>query len=432
MAKGLLDFVATPEGQGLLSAAFGGLAGARRGQPINSLGRAGLAGLAGYSEAQDRALKLEETGAQTQYRNLQMQGLQNDLAQKKAQQEWRTGLSAMMQPKLQGADEVSKTIAAQNGEFGDFGVQSAAQLRSPVPGLSLGADQQALQSYLMRPESPFADKMLERKLLPKETEAFTLSPGQTRYGTNGQPVASVPEKAKKTALEEMLDSAGITDPATRQGFILQGLKKQTTHAPAASATIINKQETEEAKSVGKFFGDAYATVQNAGFSAQSKVNRYNRLGQLLEGVNTGKFAGAGLEVAKAANTLGFNIDPNMANKEAAQALSGEIALELRNPSGGAGMPGAMSDADRQFLVNMVPGLATTPDGRKLMLETGQKLAKRDMEVARIAREYRKRNGTIDEGFYDELSRYSESNPLFQQAAPAQTPGARGLTIRRVR
>lgn len=408
MAKGLLDFAASPEGQGLLSAAFGGLAGARRGQPINSLGRAGLAGLAGYSGAQDRALQQEEGAVQKQFRDIQMQGMQNQMAQQKAQQEWRSGLSALMQPKPQEIDQFTGTT----------------QMQEPDP--------KALQQYMMRPESPFADKLLEQKLFPKQAEAFTLSPGQTRYGTDGRPVASVPEQAKKSALEEMLDSAGITDPATRQSFILQGLKKQTTHAPAASATIINKQETEEAKSVGKFFGDAYANVQNAGFNAQSKANRYNRLGQLLEGVNTGKFAGAGLEVAKAANTLGFSIDPNMANKEAAQALSGEIALELRNPSGGAGMPGAMSDADRQFLVNMVPGLATTPDGRKLMLETAQKLAKRDMEVARLAREYRKQKGSIDEGFYDELSRYSESNPLFQQAAPAQTPGARGLTIRRVR
>lgn len=58
---GLLDefssFVKTPEGQGLLSAAFGGLATARRGEPINSMGKAGLAGLMGYGQAQDRIEK---------------------------------------------------------------------------------------------------------------------------------------------------------------------------------------------------------------------------------------------------------------------------------------------------------------------------------------------------------------------------------------
>lgn len=406
MANGLLDFIGSPEGQGLLSAVAGGMAGARRGTPFNNVGRGLLAGVAGYGNAQDRITQQEENSLQKKYREMQMEGMQQQLAQQKAQQAWKANLPQVMQQAqpAYGAGDEGPTM---------------------TPG-----NPQALQSYLMRPESPFADKLLEQKLFPKQPEAFTLSPGQTRYGPDGAPVASLPEQKKKTALEEMLDAAGITDPGIRQSFILQGLKKQTTHAPAASTNVTLKQEGEEAKSVGKFFGDAYANIQQSGFSAQSKVNRYNRLGQLLDGVSTGKFAGAGLEVAKAASSLGFNIDPNMANKEAAQALSGEIALELRNPSGGAGMPGAMSDADRQFLTNMVPGLATTPEGRTLMLETAQKLAKRDMDVARMARDYRKRNGSINEGFYDELARYSESNPLFQQQAP-QAP-ASGFSIRRVR
>ncbi|WP_137917486.1 hypothetical protein [Hydrogenophaga sp. 2FB] len=407
MAKGLLDFVSTPEGQGLLSAAFGGLAGARRGQPLNSIGRGGLAGLAGYAQAQDRVTQEQESATQRKYRDMQMQELERKGAQQVAQDKWRAGLPTLLEPKPVELDQFTGTT----------------QLQSP--------SQEVVQKYLMDPASPFADKVLEQKLFPKQGEAFTLSPGQTRYGIDGRPVASVPEQQKRTSLEEMLDAAGIKDPAVRQRFILDGLKKQTSHAPAANTNVVLKQEGEEAKSVGKFFGDAYANMQNAGFSAQTKVNRYDRLGQLLDGVNTGKFAGAGLEVSKAANSLGFNLDPNMANKEAAQALSGEIALELRNPSGGAGMPGAMSDADRQFLVNMVPGLATTPDGRKLMLETAKKLAQRDMEVARLGREYRKRNGSIDEGFYDELTRYSTANPLFgQQSAPA--PSANGFTIKRVR
>jgi hypothetical protein len=408
MAKGLLDFVSTPEGQGLLSAAFGGLAGARRGEPLNSIGRGGLAGLAGYAQAQDRLTQEQESATQRKYRDMQMQDLERKGAQQVAQDKWRAGLPSVLAPKPVELDQFTGTT----------------QLQSP--------SQEVVQKYLMDPASPFADKVLEQKLLPKQTEAFTLSPGQTRYGVDGRPVASVPDQQKKTSLEEMLDAAGIKDPAVRQRFILDGLKKQTSHAPAANTNVVLKQEGEEAKSVGKFFGDAYASIQNAGFSAHSKVSRYNRLGELLEGVNTGKFSAAGLEVAKAGQSLGFNIDPNIGNKEAAQALASEIALELRNPSGGAGMPGAMSDKDREFLVSMVPGLATTPQGRKQMLETAQKLAQRDVQVSKIAREYRKRNGAIDEGFYDELARYSEQNPLFKQSAPAQSPAAGGFTIRRVR
>jgi hypothetical protein len=54
---GLLDFVKTPEGQGLLAAAFGAAATAGRNGPINTLGAAGLSGIAGYSAASSNAIK---------------------------------------------------------------------------------------------------------------------------------------------------------------------------------------------------------------------------------------------------------------------------------------------------------------------------------------------------------------------------------------
>lgn len=81
MANGLLDFLQTPEGQGLLSAAFGGLAGARRGEPINSIGRAGLAGLSGYAGAQDRQLQQQQFGMSKELRDLQVSQLRRQQEQ---------------------------------------------------------------------------------------------------------------------------------------------------------------------------------------------------------------------------------------------------------------------------------------------------------------------------------------------------------------
>lgn len=416
MFKGLLDFAATPEGQGLLSATFGGLATAQRGAPLNSIGRAGMAGIAGYTGALDRQQQQADNQFNQQYRTTQLEGLklqqrktQEELDREQRQRQW------LASNKPQGLE--------QPGAAG--GTQGAAPTQQD-PRL---AQLWELASNGVIPVSEYV-----QAIAPKERKLMTVRPGEVVLDERNpaSPLFSVPTEKKKTSVEEMLDAAGITDPAMRQGFIVQALKKQTTHAPAPSANVVLRQEGEEAKSVGKFFGDAYSNIQNAAFTAQSKVNRYNRLSQLLEGVNTGKFAGAGLEVAKAASSFGFNIDPNMANKEAAQALSGEIALELRNPSGGAGMPGSMTDSDREFLVKMVPGLATTPEGRALMLDTAQKLAKRDIDVARIAREYRKRQGSIDEGFYDELSKFSQANPLFTNPAAAPSAANSGFTIRRVR
>lgn len=81
---GLLDFAKTPEGQGLLAAAFGGLAGARRGAPINTLGAAGLAGVAGYSNALQRQSTDQYRGMQAQQiqANLKKQNMAMDMAQR--------------------------------------------------------------------------------------------------------------------------------------------------------------------------------------------------------------------------------------------------------------------------------------------------------------------------------------------------------------
>lgn len=52
--NGLLDFLQSPGGQGLLGSVAGYAANARRGTPINNIGRGGLAGLLAYGGAQDR------------------------------------------------------------------------------------------------------------------------------------------------------------------------------------------------------------------------------------------------------------------------------------------------------------------------------------------------------------------------------------------
>ena len=57
-----------------------------------------------------------------------------------------------------------------------------------------------------------------------------------------------------------------------------------------------------------------------------------------------------------------------------------------------------------------------------MLDTQRALLKRDEEVAKLAREYRKNSPTksIDEGFYDVLEEYANKNPLFGKPAEAKT------------
>lgn len=187
-------------------------------------------------------------------------------------------------------------------------------------------------------------------------------------------------------------------------------------ARPAPGIIQTPQELKESEGVGTSLAKQYTTIQEQGQSAQNEIHNYDRMGQLMEGVSTGKLTPMGTEAASWLKSIGMDIDPKVPNKEAFKSLTAQMALELRNPSGGAGMPGAMSDKDREFLVSMVPNLNNTPEGIKLMIETRKKLAERSIQVAELARKYRQGNprGNFNEGFYDFLADWSAKNPLFPQ------------------
>jgi hypothetical protein len=231
---------------------------------------------------------------------------------------------------------------------------------------------------------------------------------------------------KQTATRDAQAAANdIMVPDGKGGFIpnrpLIGAKAAIAKAGASSVNVTATQEKEESKAVGKFLGEQYADIQKAGIGAQAKLDRAARMEQLLATINTGKFEGAKKEAAAIGQAFGITIDPNLGDKEAFEALSNQLALEARNPSGGAGMPGAMSDKDREFLQQITPNLTKTPEGNRKIIETAKKLAKRDADVARMSREYRKKSGTLDEGFFEELRQFSERTPLFGK--PAAKPSS---------
>lgn len=170
---------------------------------------------------------------------------------------------------------------------------------------------------------------------------------------------------------------------------------------------------------GKFFGQNYADLQKGAMDANTKIAKLDRMASLLDGVNTGKLTPAGTELAAYGQSLGLNIDPKLGNKQAAVALANEIALQLRNPSGGAGMPGALSDRDREFLMSMTPSLASTPEGNRMLIEGMKKLSQREQDIAQLARNYK--GGNLDNGFYQVVQDYANKNPLFQ--APTGQPSA---------
>jgi hypothetical protein len=185
-----------------------------------------------------------------------------------------------------------------------------------------------------------------------------------------------------------------------------GMSPQAASGQAADAA----QQTEIAKNYGKLYNE----LQNSSMANPNKIAKFQRIGALLGDFEGGKLSKTGFDMARLANSAGLKLDPRLSNKEAAEALSNEVALELRSTGEGGGMPGAMSDPDREFLKGMTPQMAQTADGRKKIIESRVKVMERENQVAGMARQYKKKYGKLDEDFFAQLSEWSSRNPLFSK------------------
>lgn len=188
--------------------------------------------------------------------------------------------------------------------------------------------------------------------------------------------------------------------------------------PEVNVSVAGDKKFEQ--KLGELDAEGFNALQQAGRAAPVNIAKHQRLGALLGQITGGKYQGTIHEFNKALKTFGFDpatlgITDDTALTDAANAMSREMALQLRNPAGGAGMPGALSDSDRNFLVSMTTNVETDPDAVPLMIKWNIKLEQRNADVARIARNYaKKNNGRVDMGFYDELAEWSEKNPLFTE------------------
>lgn len=82
------------------------------------------------------------------------------------------------------------------------------------------------------------------------------------------------------------------------------------------------------------------------------------------------------------------------------------------------MPGAMSDADREWLSSMTPGIETTPQGRKMILDTARADKKYAQGLASAESKYlqdRRKNGEPVDPYDIEQFRmaYADANPRYQ-------------------
>jgi hypothetical protein len=172
------------------------------------------------------------------------------------------------------------------------------------------------------------------------------------------------------------------------------------------------QALKTAETTGTGLGKQYTDLTEGALVAQNQINRLSQIEEMLRDLDTGVLTPLGMKASGLLASFGIDVDENLDAKQAAVAITRSLALQMRNPAGGAGMPGQLSNADRDYLDTMVPRLTQTPEGRTLLIQSMKQMAQRQIDTAKLARDYKKRVGQFDEYFFDELQRFSDENPIF--------------------
>lgn len=332
---GLLDFIQSPGGQGLLSAAFGGLAGARRGAPLNSLGRAGLAGLAGYAGAQDRQAEEARAAQQQQIFDMRTTELRDSQAAKKKQQDYFQTLNP----------SASSRNAALMGGGGPT-VENAAKIQPVDPR------KQQMWELAANGVIPVSD-YIKNEVMPETPDYKVVGNSLVSIGRNGVKEAYRPEEKIDPNKPFMYQNGQIIANPAYQQFELEKASR------GAARTNVRVDAGPKAfwQDFGKSASEQLFQERDAAKAASGTLQSVDEIRKAAAG---GAYQGAGAEMklnaAKALGALGMPYDAKtVANSELFNAQANQFVLNSIK-----GLGANPSNADREFIEKTVPRLSTDP------------------------------------------------------------------------
>lgn len=239
---------------------------------------------------------------------------------------------------------------------------------------------------------------------------------------------SVADIAGKNQTDELKEYATYVSQTLGAGQKPMPFFNFKTALKQAGATRVSQNVNSGEKAydveMGKNLANANVDLIKGASTARTNIANLDRLEQALSDPSVYQGLGAEkiLQLKRLAQSAGVNVE-GVADAEVAQSITNQLALNARNPAGGAGMPGAMSDQDREYLKAMQPGIDKTAGGNRAMIDVNRKLQNRSIEIDNLRQQYIRKNGRLDEGFYRSVSDYANANPLFAgQKSPPTSAG----------
>jgi len=374
------------------------------------------------------------------------------LADKAAQDKVFDGETSAAYKKHGNLDDVTSTWfsgrpVAQAGNASD-GYNTVPQYLSKVNKV-LGAPSgpAAINAAAGIPPSPGPGAMTSAfaKTGDDNTGALTPQPGA---------LTAAPETNKANVIGQGLTGigaalAGISSPAQSQALTQQmvAMQKPATQGdwsvhvlPNGQVMRINnktaqsqllpgnyaKPDDKYADARAKANSDLYDKIGQDSADAAQGMSNVGHMRQALSDPNV--YQGNGGEAWAAAKgymkALGMNV-AGVENSQVVNSLHNQLTLAARKVDG---MPGSLSDSDRNFLSAIAPGLNNNPETNAKLLGYMEQMYQRKQKIGQMRDDYVKEHGQLDDGFTQEVNKYVSSNNLFGKAPTSLPQGVNGIKV----
>jgi len=311
------------------------------------------------------------------------------------------GQAAMMQTG-QGMGRATQGLLGQGGQMGGGLLQSnLSQMNQGEGGLLSNIPQAALLGSAIygqgiQGRDPFS------ALLPAVTQTAQLQKLMTPK-TSFRQLTDAEKQSRGLPLDKQFQ-VGADNKVMQIGG--SGTNVSVTTPPP---------ETAEQKELGKVFGEEFKEINKAGNLANLNDQKLEILMNLNESENlrSGKFGEFRTEAQKLAEEFGF--DPGLQDTTVAQivgGVSGGLVLD-----GLQKFSGAISDGERNYTKSITPGLSTTKEGNRYLLQINKRQNELAKEFSNVANDWISRNGGLSKkdkelgswGSYKK--QWHEANPL---------------------
>ena len=241
-----------------------------------------------------------------------------------------------------------------------------------------------------RARYPSGAAKTEIGMLTKQLEAMQKLHvvGDSLLNGAGQVVATVPKKATLSDFERILETSGLT-PTQQTQAKQEWLKKQITHAPGTSVTVVG--EKAEEGEFRKLLVSQFADLSKAANLASKTLPSIDaNLNLLNKGFETGFGTESKAAGAKLLAALGVDSAEQFAtNAQVFQAKAAEAVLQKQLEQ-----KGPQTQSDRELIEKTGAQLGATSQGNKFLLTVAKEQLKRDIEQRDFYANWREKNKTF--------------------------------------